>query len=199
MKKHGFTLAEILITLTIIGIVAGLTIPSLINNIGDQQNKIAWKKAYADASLATMRMLADNGGTMLNICTPVDDTCFRDKLLPYLNYVKKCDAGQTFNNCWFVSDPVAAAGMTLNNGTSLIVRHERSTCNYTAINRCAWFMIDVNGSKGPNAMGKDAFGGVFLSDRVAPFGGVQGDGYDPSTSCVNGANNYGCSALYLYQ
>ena len=35
MKKTGFTLAEVLITLGIIGVVAALTTPSLVNNIGD--------------------------------------------------------------------------------------------------------------------------------------------------------------------
>ncbi len=33
-KEKGFTLAEVLVTLAVIGVVASLTIPTLINNIG---------------------------------------------------------------------------------------------------------------------------------------------------------------------
>ena len=46
-KKHGFTLAEVLITLMIIGIVAALTIPSVISNYQQQQFKTGLKKAVS--------------------------------------------------------------------------------------------------------------------------------------------------------
>lgn len=36
MKKYGFTLAEVLITLGIIGVVAALTIPTLMQNYKDR-------------------------------------------------------------------------------------------------------------------------------------------------------------------
>ena len=44
MKKHGFTLAEVLITLAIIGVVATLTLPSLMTNTAEQQALTAFKK-----------------------------------------------------------------------------------------------------------------------------------------------------------
>ena len=37
MKKNGFTLAEVLITLAIIGVVATLTLPALMTNTQEQQ------------------------------------------------------------------------------------------------------------------------------------------------------------------
>ena len=45
MKKNGFTLAEVLITLAIIGVVATLTLPSLMANTQEQQAITAFKKA----------------------------------------------------------------------------------------------------------------------------------------------------------
>lgn len=45
MKKNGFTLAEVLITLAIIGVVASLTLPSLMTNTQEQQSVTAFKKA----------------------------------------------------------------------------------------------------------------------------------------------------------
>lgn len=44
MKKSGFTLAEVLITLAIIGVVATLTLPALMTNTGEQQYKTGLKK-----------------------------------------------------------------------------------------------------------------------------------------------------------
>ncbi len=45
MKKNGFTLAEVLITLAIIGVVATLTLPSLMSNTQEQQAVTAFRKA----------------------------------------------------------------------------------------------------------------------------------------------------------
>ena len=45
--KNGFTLAEVLITLVIIGIVAALTIPSVINNYHKKQVGVKLKKFYS--------------------------------------------------------------------------------------------------------------------------------------------------------
>ena len=44
MKKRGFTLAEVLITLTIIGVVATMTLPALMTNVQEQQAKTGLKK-----------------------------------------------------------------------------------------------------------------------------------------------------------
>ena len=44
MKKNGFTLAEVLITLAIIGVVATMTLPALMNNTAEQQYKTGLKK-----------------------------------------------------------------------------------------------------------------------------------------------------------
>ena len=44
MKMKGFTLAEVLITLAIIGVVATMTLPALLNNTAEQQYKTGLKK-----------------------------------------------------------------------------------------------------------------------------------------------------------
>jgi len=44
MKQNGFTLAEVLITLVIIGVIAAMTISPLINKTNDAENKTALKK-----------------------------------------------------------------------------------------------------------------------------------------------------------
>ena len=42
----GFTLAEILIVLMVIGIIATMTIPGLMKGVQEAQYKTAYKKAY---------------------------------------------------------------------------------------------------------------------------------------------------------
>lgn len=62
--RFAFTLAEVLITLGIIGVVASMTIPVLMKNVQDKQNKEAFKKIYADLSAATLMIKQENGGTL---------------------------------------------------------------------------------------------------------------------------------------
>ena len=52
MKKNGFTLAEVLITLAIIGVVATLTLPALMNNTAEQQAVTAFKKGLNTLTIA---------------------------------------------------------------------------------------------------------------------------------------------------
>ena len=51
-KRFGFTLAEVLITLGIIGVVAAMTMPTLINQTNGAQYKAAYKKALSAISQA---------------------------------------------------------------------------------------------------------------------------------------------------
>lgn len=44
MIRHAFTLAEVLITLGIIGVVAAMTLPSVINSTKNKQLEASFKK-----------------------------------------------------------------------------------------------------------------------------------------------------------
>lgn len=61
-EKQGFTLAEVLITLGIIGIVAAMTIPSLMTNINDKKNSAMVKEDYS--ILKQMMLLANDAGAV---------------------------------------------------------------------------------------------------------------------------------------
>ena len=64
--KKGFTLAEVLITLAIIGVVAALTIPSVIVKTQQQEFKTAAKKAYSVLSQAVQLTEVKDGYTFAN-------------------------------------------------------------------------------------------------------------------------------------
>lgn len=61
MKKNGFTLAEVLITLAIIGVVATLTLPALMTNTAEQQAKTAFKKGINTLTEAAQMNQAISG------------------------------------------------------------------------------------------------------------------------------------------
>ncbi len=52
MKKKAFTLAEVLITLGIIGVVAAVTVPTLITNYQNKQHLVRFQKSYSTLSQA---------------------------------------------------------------------------------------------------------------------------------------------------
>ena len=58
---QGFTLAEVLITLVIIGVITSMTIPTLMNNTNKQEYVSRLKKAYSALSQATNKIIADEG------------------------------------------------------------------------------------------------------------------------------------------
>ena len=63
-RTYGFTLAEVLITLGIIGVVAAMTLPTLINNIKHKELNTQLKKSYSVLSQAILRMGEDTGLTI---------------------------------------------------------------------------------------------------------------------------------------
>ena len=57
-KKYSFTLSEVLITLVVIGIIAAITVPMILNSLHNQEYKTGYKKAYSDLSNAILKSVA---------------------------------------------------------------------------------------------------------------------------------------------
>ena len=67
MRTKAFTLAEILITLGIIGIVAAMTLPTVINNTKAKELETQLKASYSILQQALQRMQADTGIIALSL------------------------------------------------------------------------------------------------------------------------------------
>lgn len=173
-KPHAFTLAEVLITLGIIGIVAAMTIPTMMNNIGDAQFKTAYKKAYSEASQAVNSCMADNSfvartgwGDATNNATNWD--AFRAKF----NVTLFCDGTTvTIDKCWDMT------GEKFNNGTAPLAsgiafidqsgkNWVRGTSGFGPV-YTGDVLVDTNGFKQPNKFGQDRFRLTF----TAPDGSI---------------------------
>ncbi|MBR6163646.1 type II secretion system protein [bacterium] len=60
-EASAFTLAEVLITLVIIGVIAAITVPTLMNKTNNQEYVSKLKKAYSTLSQATNLIIAEEG------------------------------------------------------------------------------------------------------------------------------------------
>lgn len=60
MKRFGFTLAEVLITLGVIGIVAAMTLPALVHNYQEQEYVTRLKKSVSALEQAKIRAMDEN-------------------------------------------------------------------------------------------------------------------------------------------
>ena len=92
MKHRGFTLAEVLITLMIIGIVAALTIPSVISNYQQQEFKTGLKKAVSVLNEAIQTNIAQDGET------PYDNWSIYDYLQRHMSILKTSNLSTCFNS-----------------------------------------------------------------------------------------------------
>ena len=72
MKRQAFTLAEVLITLGIIGVVAAMTIPTLISNTNGAQFKTAYKKALSTLNQAAIMNIALDDYDFSSLVKPND-------------------------------------------------------------------------------------------------------------------------------
>ena len=80
--KKGFTLAEVLITLAIIGVVAAISIPSVISNSQQQEFKTGLRKAVSVLNSAiTMNMAIDGE-------TPYDNANLYGYLMKHMSVIK---------------------------------------------------------------------------------------------------------------
>ena len=93
-EKAAFTLAEVLITLGIIGVVAALTLPALLTNIQSKVRAERSRSVQYKFSLATEKM------ARLNLIGPYDSTdAFVDELQKHLKISKRCNASN-LRGCW---------------------------------------------------------------------------------------------------
>ena len=104
-KKCAFTLAEVLITLGIVGVVAALTLPSVITNINERvyssrQANTAYKITQATDKMKSLGLLNGSYKT-------TDE--FVDELQKHLKVIKRCSANN-IADCWPTDKVITSDG-----------------------------------------------------------------------------------------
>lgn len=154
-RYTAFSLAEILVALGIIGVVAAITIPTVISNIQDMQYKAAYKKTF---SVLFQSILYARQNDLFTIAAYNDDSQVKIKnflvLMDQFNVTKKCTNNDN-DKCWnsdgekFFTDFPRASSYAFvdNSGTAWSMFHSGVD----------WVLVDTNGFKKPNQWGKDRF------------------------------------------
>ncbi|MDD3236691.1 MAG: prepilin-type N-terminal cleavage/methylation domain-containing protein [Candidatus Gastranaerophilales bacterium] len=142
--KKAFTLAEVLMTLVVIGLVAAMTIPTLMNNTNNEENKASLKKALSTLQQAidmqyaldgvdiTVSSGANGGENMYN-----NNNAFKK----YMNVAKTELSSASTSNA-YGADASGGLVMRMNDGSTI-------TLSYGSA------YIDTNGERGPNKVTTD--------------------------------------------
>lgn len=201
-NDDGFTLSEVLITLGIIGVIAAITIPTLLKNIQNMQYKIAWKKTFSAYSQAFIKMANENGGEVSS-----DVGWLRQNLPTYLFAQDPIMAGSCNSDYSHMRLGGSCYSGTLvtNDGVRILIT------GYGPYGQDLSF--DVNGDKGPNFFGQDVFAASYTKEgRLIPYG-ADGATINSSYICRPNSSTYNwivsgwsafqngtaCSAKYLQE
>ena len=217
--KTAFTLAEVLITLGIIGIVAALTLPALIQKNTEKQTVVAVKKAYSEFSQAYSMVIQEYGsmGALVdkNKSLKFNAQTAYNEVTKYMKKVKSCNNGEKCmaekyyslngvlntdvgnDNNYNIQSGILADGTNF-----WILSSFRSNGVYNG-----QILVDVNGHKKPNRLGVDAFLFIVLENgRIVPNGVElselndwysRGNYKECNMTSTNKYNGYGCTALLL--
>jgi len=196
MKKAAFTLAEVLITLGIIGVVAALTIPSLIANYKDKETIVKLKKVYSVLSQAYQRAVFDNGAPdSWNLVAAGDSQGAQNlanTLNQYLNVGKNCGPN---DGCYVTQGPDYAKTL-LTDGIPLLiyVRNPNCAANYGSNEELA----SVCGSAAVQ-INNHTFEFWLTKETVVPIGGPD-ETFDPfATRCDGKLDDFiPCTAWTIY-
>ena len=206
-KEVAFTLAEVLITLGIIGIVAAMTIPTLISNYQKKQTVTKLQKAISIFNQA-YKMSFDEVGN------PSPQEAFDMGPTKYINtywapYLKINNICKTYSDCGYdsltpitlpsghkdganiISERTRIGVQTMDGITYIIfTSHWNSNDNdFTTPSNYVW--VDLNGGEKPNKYGRD----LFMLTRVENKG-VFPYGYDLTNDRVNSeclSSGYTCA------
>ncbi len=186
-QKFGFTLAEVLITLAIIGIVAALTIPTLVSKNQNKQLYTQFMKTYNTLSNALNLAVAENGDPdgWFSFSGEDDEeefvgSVFLTKYIaPYLKIAKVCGPSN-YSECMPLD---LYKSLSINSAQSLQMEEmsEELSDDFIAVladgstfalfsyitkeDFGATFFVDVNGKKGPNILGRDVFAFIYAKEE----------------------------------
>ena len=192
MKKRAFTLAEVLITLGIIGVVSALTIPTLVQRNTNETHVQQLKKVYATLMQASETAMAENNAsdlhdTVLGVPTgasaAVNKAAVKSFFNTYFKVAVDCDSKPV--PCFATSykgldgsSTVLAnfAAMNFSSGNCVSLADGAAVCMYygmgpewtdnggNTFHNSINIWVDVNGPKGPNIIGRDLFNFDLYSD-----------------------------------
>ena len=210
-SKIAFTLAEVLITLGIIGVVAAMTMPSLIQSYKEKATVTAVKQSYSIFAQALKMVTIDNPDlsalTDSKLSAKENSQIMFNEISKHIKKVKSCDVGGRCMASTYVNinnqilprknweDENNLVTGVLANGTGFWILNLPN-------NTVGQIGIDINGDKRPNKLGVDFFWFTFGMDGNLYAGRGPYNEKTPAgeyNNCELGGsglsiyNGYGCS------
>lgn len=210
--KRGFTLAEVLITLGIIGIVAAMTIPNMIAKHRLKVLHTEFLKTYSDLNNAALLFKSKEGLSVTQFSKTVNQNTYNSTtvLIKYISYFKQNKIGKvnmsgdkdetTETNATYEkvfgftpknlrgnyiksSNPCDESFSAEEIGGRLFVMDNNLSLAYKDLTYGPKLCVDINGRKGPNIYGYDWFVFVFTEEGpLKPYIGNNQVGYGPNLS-----------------
>ncbi len=166
--KKAFTLAEVLITMAILGVVMAMTIPTVIKNIKKQQYYAQFSKAYNTINRVIVKSMAITCTLDSWNWDGGDTNVFNDYFKPYFKMVHEC-VTENDHGCFSSADSYMFLNKTktenfdlrphryiLADGLAIQFKVNDPEC-YKNKTACAVIVADTTGPSGPNTLGRDVF------------------------------------------
>ena len=206
--NKAFTLAEVLITLVIIGVIAAISLPIVMNNIDKQEFVSKLRKIYSVLSQVTNQIIAEEGNPRCGdggwACSSADIYNLYTK---HLNNVKECGKNSGCNVSWKYLNNSQSPDFEnrgkddkfiLSDNTQIVIdKLTYSNCSksqWGTNNVCAYMWVDLNGVKKPNVVGKDVFLFAIKETDLYPFGCD-----NKSNECSKNSAGRGCACKVLQE
>lgn len=166
MNKKGFTLAEVLVTLAVIGVVVAMTLPNLIHDTSSAQIGPKLAKAVSVFEQANENLLNENSVDLLTDISFLEDNTYIDNLSDFMKISQI-----TYNE---------RTAILSKDGTVYILDYAGVPENVTDRahkQRIGDVTIDINGVSEPNNDGTDVFYFSWWNDgSLRPQGGTNWNG-----------------------
>lgn len=199
MKHNAFTLAEVLVTLGIIGVISAMTLPTLVKNHQRQTYTVQLQKVFNELSQAAEQVKLDSNSVNLKE-SQVRRQGSGILLTRYFKTTKSCNAN-TITDC-FSNDyvnmngsDVAIANFVPEGSSCAVIASGASICVGTISNNGQIEVAaDINGKQGPNIVGRDLFTLAITNNGsvIAP-----GDASVASCSAAVGGDYGACLAQII--
>ncbi|MBQ8459398.1 type II secretion system protein [bacterium] len=204
LRSAGFTLTEVLITIGIIGVVAALTLPNLIQNSFEKRVVSQLREVQSILAQAVRHAEQEDGdvsGWGMNYDGSSQDAeIIAEKIKPYIKLAYDCGLTDEKSICTpniiykklngnnHINYSVSSNyyKIKLLNGSSIWFRSGKKNTEKFDID----FFIDINGSNPPNIVGKDLFNLLYQNGSV----GISDAEKD---SCKKDKSGWGCSYYIL--
>lgn len=178
-QKIAFTLAEVLLTLVVIGILAGLVIPGMLKDIHAKSRMSILLSTVLSIEDMIHKEIAEQRTDDISITNIVTSPAnFLAKFDTASSGTPFADSYKSYDGTNIENATIPDSSVVLKNGVGIGIENNLYSVNATGI------VIDVNGEESPNIVGVDYFIAEVLWDNDPDNGLFAGDihGY------INGAD-----------